>query len=707
MNYTIYLAGGDVPDTPASSGFYNSTQGYRFITTTASNSANLIWLDVSTNKQLTVNEGQHIVVTVSTPGSASGIRLKGAGILSDNIAPPDCNGTACQGVGSYFSARYNPGSVLRISFSVQDLCAGSSGGLCNTATGTPGYQDFGAAGSTLTQPINVTFGVVNDSFVSGPVSGENTDTGGFTLGISNIPPTVTCPAVTDAYFPGDQQVYITPSSYAATVGSGSSGSGVDLKYLVFLGGISNSNPFTTNAVPSNEIVSYVDTTLGTQAVTGFTNTTNGSDNAYTARIYAQNAVGIVSPLDASCALSGITSQPIQGILTESKCFIATAAYQDGRSAPVMMLRRFRDQILSKTALGRKFIEKYYKYSPALAEWAWDKHWVRSLALRALAPLELFAWTALQLVPSAEAADTTKKPVQPYIDRVKGWLEKEGSAKSEPQESYTGQMKKKLGEKPEPKGISPYIDRVKSGLEPVPSGEGYTNLERANLPPVEDQESVIERVQAGIDKMRDPKRPPIKEAFGFMLGVSPGLEVVNTEGSRTFTQIYGGGWVPEFTLHYERQFFHSENFGSFGLGIDSGASIASGFGQLRFPFNGTTVSQTRFTFVQIPLMASAYYRFNLMRVLRPYAGGSVGPILFSEFRKDNVSDKRGYSFAYVTHLGASLLLDFFDRSTARESYLSLGVQHSYLFVEYLYQSSFNQSGVVIGRSGIYSGFLFEI
>jgi hypothetical protein len=73
----------------------------------------------------------------------------------------------------------------------------------------------------------------------------------------------------------------------------------------------------------------------------------------------------------------------------------------------------------------------------------------------------------------------------------------------------------------------------------------------------------------------------------------------------------------------------------------------------------------------------------------------------------VADKRGYSFAYVTHIGASLLLDFFDRSTARDSYMSLGVQHTYLFLEYLYQNSFNQTGVVLTRSGVYTGFLFEI
>jgi hypothetical protein len=702
-NYTVYFGGSD-SGTPSNAGFYNSTQGYRFLTTTASNNDNLIWLDVSTNKNLTVNAAQHIVVTVSTGGSSTGILLSGAGTVTENIAPPSCNAPACQGNGGNYSARYNAGSVLRISFSITNLCAAGTGSLCS---GTTNYQNFGPDGATLTQPITVTFGVVDNFISTGPVSGENTDTASFTLGVTSIPPTVTCPDVTDAYFPGDQQIYITPSKYASTVGSGTTGSGVDLKYLVFLGGISNSNPFTTNAVPSNEIVSYVDTTLGTQAVTGFTNTTDGTNNSHTARIYAQNIVGIVSPLDPTCNLSGITSQPIQGVLTESKCFIATAAYQDGHAAPVMMLRRFRDQILSKTSLGRKFIEKYYRYSPALAEWAWDKPWARSLALRALAPLQLLAWTALKFVPSAEAADVPEKSVQPYIDRVKARLEKEGTAKPDSEESYTEQMKKKLGGKTESKGTSPYIDRIKSGLEPLPSGDGYTASERAKLPPLEDQESVIQRVQAGLDKMSEPKRPPIKEAIGFMLGVSPGLEVVNTSGGKTFSEVYGSDWKPEFTLHYERQLFHSEYLGSLAIGVDTGVSVASGYGQLTYPFNGSTTSQTSFTFFQLPLLAGAFYRFNLLRILRPYVGGSVGPIFYSEFRKDNVADKRGYSFAYVTHIGASLLLDFFDRSTARDSYVSLGVQHTYLFLEYLYQNSFNQTGVVLTRSGVYTGFLFEI
>jgi hypothetical protein len=289
------------------------------------------------------------------------------------------------------------------------------------------------------------------------------------------------------------------------------------------------------------------------------------------------------------------------------------------------------------------------------------------------------------------------------------LDQEGKGKPESAEGYTEGLKKKLGLKKEPETEPRYLDKIKSSLESKPSAEGYTDQERTKLPELRerDKESVIERVQAGRDKLPEPDRPSIKEAIGFMVGVSPGMEVVNTAGGKPFSTIYGTDWKPELLLHYERQIFHSEYIGSLGLGVDTGISYASGYGQLTFPFGGTTVSQTPFTFLQIPFFASAYYRLNLMRVVRPYVGASIGPILFSEFRKDSVSDKRGYSFAYVTHLGVSVLLDFFDRATARDSYLTLGVQHTFLFAEFLYQNSFNQSGVVFNRSGIYSGFLFEI
>jgi len=47
------------------------------------------------------------------------------------------------------------------------------------------------------------------------------------------------------------------------------------------------------------------------------------------------------------------------------CYIATMAYGSYDHPQVIALRRYRDNTLSKTFLGKKFIKIYYKYSPSL------------------------------------------------------------------------------------------------------------------------------------------------------------------------------------------------------------------------------------------------------------------------------------------------------------------------------------------------------
>lgn len=56
----------------------------------------------------------------------------------------------------------------------------------------------------------------------------------------------------------------------------------------------------------------------------------------------------------------------------TRCFIATAAYGGSDAAPVMVLRRFRDQVLLKSEFGKEIVDMYYLNSPRIAELI-DRH----------------------------------------------------------------------------------------------------------------------------------------------------------------------------------------------------------------------------------------------------------------------------------------------------------------------------------------------
>lgn len=49
------------------------------------------------------------------------------------------------------------------------------------------------------------------------------------------------------------------------------------------------------------------------------------------------------------------------------CYVATAVYGSYEAPEVMVLRKFRDERLQRTVLGRNFIAVYYAVSPSLAQ----------------------------------------------------------------------------------------------------------------------------------------------------------------------------------------------------------------------------------------------------------------------------------------------------------------------------------------------------
>jgi len=72
--------------------------------------------------------------------------------------------------------------------------------------------------------------------------------------------------------------------------------------------------------------------------------------------------------------------------TTGCCFIATAAYGSDMAEDVMTLRRFRDDTLNASALGRGFVRLYYQYSPPLADYIRERNGVRAAVRVGLKPL---------------------------------------------------------------------------------------------------------------------------------------------------------------------------------------------------------------------------------------------------------------------------------------------------------------------------------
>lgn len=74
------------------------------------------------------------------------------------------------------------------------------------------------------------------------------------------------------------------------------------------------------------------------------------------------------------------------IVPKGMCFIATAAYGSPLSAEVLVLSRFRDEVLLRSKLGRSAVRLYYAVSPPVASYIEGRKSLKALIRTLLVPI---------------------------------------------------------------------------------------------------------------------------------------------------------------------------------------------------------------------------------------------------------------------------------------------------------------------------------
>ncbi len=132
-----------------------------------------------------------------------------------------------------------------------------------------------------------------------------------------------------------------------------------------------------------------------ESIDGLTN-----DTRYCFKIGSQDTAGNIDQISSTdCSIAGegdinnatsdcrnVCTVPSEvfGLLSDTNCFIATAAYGSPLDPHVNRLREFKNQFLVPHPWGKKFVKAYYSISPPIAKFISENEILRSI-------VRLFLW----------------------------------------------------------------------------------------------------------------------------------------------------------------------------------------------------------------------------------------------------------------------------------------------------------------------------
>jgi hypothetical protein len=151
-------------------------------------------------------------------------------------------------------------------------------------------------------------------------------------------------------------------------------------------------------------ISVVDSNLSGNAVDGDLINDRFYAFAFASVDQAGNVTNFSDPGDLTVADHIAQPQLVIGLLEKKQCFIATAAYGSPWQTEVNVLRAFKNQVLLRSKLGQKFVQFYYRHSPAIAEKISESEFLKTIVRATLTP---WVWLARLLVKSEPVSEAAK------------------------------------------------------------------------------------------------------------------------------------------------------------------------------------------------------------------------------------------------------------------------------------------------------------
>lgn len=686
-------------------------------------------LDISTNTAATSTT---ILMTVSNIPTDKEYLQFFAVTSSGHMVAPVIVGSTSPGdsaypslpAGYYYSVKTNGNTDVSLYINLKAICeAGGSGVMgCNgaavsdaTAAGDWGFQLKAMAVDTpeYTTTVPSDFSSAY-SFLIYPESNRGT---------------TACSGAAPYFFPAEGAITVDPGRF--TFAADSAGSSA-VKYGLLVMADTTAFNFALDTWASNDLV-LKGLPSGEQNFSGFTNYEPPTLTTYSGGYAFIDSAGVVTSTACTETVPMVAGS-IASFLKESNCFIAAASFRDENAPPVLLLRKFRDHVLAKFHLGRRFIGFYYTDGPKAADWLLNHSVFRPLALGLLIPLQVLAWISLHpailwipffalillvgffrpktlgflpliaLVFSQTLRADEARVKTPYLDTLMSEIEPDVKRTDENPDPYIQSLKKKMEKKSGPTG---YTEEEGKELEPD-SSKGYTDRIQKEIGPGE-HKSAIADFYSGKKLKENRGDTTAKGSFGFRLLTSANRTYRAGSAEETsYDQAYGDKWAPDLLFTFEKRPF--KGWAANRLGVQGGLGFSWVSADARFSQNlpnfGSN-SRVKIKFITFPALIGLTYKMNFFDFLYPYVGAGPGVFFFYETRSDGAGSSRGYSFGNWFVGGVNLGLDWISRSSSWDRFQSSGIKHSYLSIEYSRQVTFPGGLVDMEVSGLAVGFNFEI